>query len=95
MKYTTLLALFATVSATKIATNIQTENLLNSHLDVQAHTDLDTASQAHLEALAQLETLEKSLTFLQVNPHLIATSYLKQAQKEINALVKKATANES
>jgi hypothetical protein len=56
---------------------------------------LDTASQAHLEALAQLETLEKSLTFLQVNPHLIATSYLKQAQKEINALVKKATANES
>jgi len=80
MKYSTLLALFGAVSASEIATELQTENLLTSQLDLQVDTDLEVASQADLEELAQIESLEKSLAFLGVNPHLIATSYLKQAQ---------------
>lgn len=80
MKYSTLLALFGAVSASEIATELQTENLLTSQLDLQVDTDLEVASQADLEELAQIESLEKSLSFLEVNPHLIATSYLKQAQ---------------
>jgi hypothetical protein len=39
--------------------------------------------------------MEKSLAFLETNPHLIATSYLKQAQEQINKLVIKASSSET
>jgi len=38
--------------------------------------------------------MDKSLTFLEMNPHLIATSYLKKARDVIDTLVKKAESTE-
>jgi len=55
MKFSTLVALVATASATQVQTD----------------------SQVQVES--EIQSLSKSLTFLQVNPHLIATSYLKEA----------------
>ena len=76
MKFTTLCALLATVSAsTKIEDLSEVDNM-----------DSD---------LAQIQSLEKSLSFLQTNPHLIATTYLKQAKVEIDKLVLTAQASES
>lgn len=79
MKYTTLIALFATVSAISVETNSDVVPLVAE------------APFSYENSMAEINALEKNLSFLQSNPHLIATSYLRQAQGKIADLVKKAT----
>ena len=79
MKYTTLVALLAAVSANSVET-------------VSVSIPLVTeAPYSYENSMAEINALEQNLTFLQNNPHLIATSYLRQAQGKIADLVKKAT----
>lgn len=79
MKYTTLIALFATVSANSVETNSDVVPLVAE------------APFSYENSMAEINALEKNLSFLQSNPHLIATSYLRQAQGKIADLVKKAS----
>ena len=82
MKFSTLFALLAVASASQFDASID------------AAAQLESESNLMNEDLAELKTLESSLVFLQSNPHLIATNYLRQAQKKITELLKKAESAE-
>ena len=52
------------------------------------------APETEQSILAEISSLEQSLTASQYNPHMITTTFLEEAQKQIDALVGKAARHE-